>query len=234
MARIRTIKPEFWTDEKLSECSLSARLLFIGLISFADDDGRMEYAPARLRMQVFPCGAVATKKLIEYIGELHEHSLIRLYTVAGKEFLDIPNFLKHQRINRPTPSKIPPFSESSVSPHGVVVSPPSGMEGNGTGKEGKGEKSAPAAPLPEVIGLNKSVWELWFQYRKASKKPIKDVSLLEAMRELASYGEDQEGVVKQAIAAGYQGLWPLKGKPREGPKHKPFVPPPDDPEIAHA
>jgi hypothetical protein len=232
MARIRTIKPEFWTDEKLSECSLSARLLFIGLISFADDEGRMEYAPARLRMQVFPCGAVATKKLIEYIGELHEHSLIRLYTVAGKEFLDIPNFLKHQRINRPTPSKIPPFSESSVSPHGVVVSPPSGMEGNGTGKEGK--KIAPAPPAIVVEGLDAEAWERWRLYRIGIKKPLRDVSIGDAQRELAAFGSDQAAVVQQSIAAGYQGLFPLKAKAREGPKHKPFVPPPDEPEIAHA
>lgn len=113
MARIRTIKPDFWTDEKLSECSLSARLLFIGLWTFADDEGRMEYNPARLRMQIFPDGSVKDSKLIEMIGELSERSVIRIYVVDGKQYLDIPNFVKHQKINRPTPSKIPVYSPTT-------------------------------------------------------------------------------------------------------------------------
>lgn len=129
MARIRTIKPEFWSDEKLSECSLSARLTFIGLWSFADDEGRMEYQPVRLRMQIFPCGSVTLSKLTEYVGELTEYSLIRVYLVDGKQYLDIPGFAKHQRINRPTPSRLP---EYSVSAHGGITER-SPLEGKGTG-----------------------------------------------------------------------------------------------------
>lgn len=144
MARIRTVKPEFWCDEKLSECSLSARLTFIGLWTFADDEGRLDHQPARLRMQIYPCGSVSLGKIREFLGELSERSLIRIYVVDGKEYIDIPNFTKHQKINRPTPSKLPPFSgsglnESSVSPH-EVVSDDSSLEGKGTGKERKRER----------------------------------------------------------------------------------------------
>lgn len=158
MARIRTIKPEFWTDEKLSECSLSAHLLFMGLISFADDDGRMEYQPARIRMQIFPCGRVAHGELIECIRELSERSVIRLYTVDGKDYLDIPNFRKHQKINRPTQSKLPGFSgklsENSVSAHG------------GKGKERKGsirdyvpvdESTGSSEKKPKANGLDRNL-----------------------------------------------------------------------------
>jgi hypothetical protein len=45
MARIRTIRPEFWTSEQVTECSMPARLLFIGLWNFCDDGGRMPYSP---------------------------------------------------------------------------------------------------------------------------------------------------------------------------------------------
>ena len=58
MARIRTIKPEFWTDEKIVELSAFARLLFIGLWNFADDAGRMEFSAKRLKMQIFPADDV--------------------------------------------------------------------------------------------------------------------------------------------------------------------------------
>ncbi|MCS5946284.1 hypothetical protein LNP25_19480 [Klebsiella variicola subsp. variicola] len=53
MARIRTVKPEFWTDEKVVECSIPARLLFIGLFNFANDMGCLERSPKRLKMQIF-------------------------------------------------------------------------------------------------------------------------------------------------------------------------------------
>lgn len=44
MARIRTIKPEFWSDEKLSPLAPIDRLTFLGLISMADDYGRVHDA----------------------------------------------------------------------------------------------------------------------------------------------------------------------------------------------
>lgn len=147
MARIRTIKPEFWSDEKLSECSLSARLTFVGLWTFADDAGRLEFQPARIRMQIYPCGSVSLAKLSEYLGELTEHSLIRRYVVDGKEYIDIPNFEKHQRINRPTPSRLP---EYSLSPH-TPVNEDSPLEGKGTGKGG--ERAKRACTLPEPFDL---------------------------------------------------------------------------------
>ncbi len=166
MARIRTIKPEFWSDEKLSECSLSARLLFIGTISFADDDGRLENSPVRLRMQIFPCGTVRPKQFTEWLGELTERSLIRQYAVDGKEFIDIPGFAKHQKINRPTASRLPPYLTST---HGnrreSSVSPTESRRGNGMDSEGNGRDPlrssspvslTPSPPLGAGPGSDKS------------------------------------------------------------------------------
>jgi hypothetical protein len=58
--------------------------------------------------------------------------------------------------------------------------------------------------------LDLTAWERWISYRKRIRKPIKPVSMLAAQRQLAGYGPDQAAVVEQAIAAGYQGLFPLK------------------------
>lgn len=156
MARIRSIKPEFWSDEKLSECSLSARLLFIGLWTFADDEGRAEYQPARIRMQVFPCGSVNLVKVRELLGELTERSLIRVYVVDSKEYLDIPNFAKHQRINRPTASKLPAFlTEHSVSSQGGLTL---GVEKE---KEGSRQTHKPSksrkTPIPDSFALSEGM-----------------------------------------------------------------------------
>lgn len=134
MARIRSIKPEMWTDERLTECSLSARLLFIGLLNFADDNGNQVYSAKRIKMQVFPADNIETLPLIE---ELITHGLLIEYSVSGEKYLNIKGFKKHQVINRPSKTDIPVanFHEDSVSTHGLLTD---GREGKG--EEGKGEK----------------------------------------------------------------------------------------------
>ncbi len=204
MARIRSIKPEFWSDEKLSECSLSARLTFIGLWTFADDEGRMEFQPIRLRMQIYPCGSVTLVKLREYLGELSERSLIRLYVVDGKEYLDIPGFAKHQRINRPTESRLPDYS---MSTHGALNAP-SPLERKG--KEGRGSAQGCASPHDSLAeppeGLDLEAWGRWVFYRQRIKKPLRDVSIPAAQREMAALGADQAAAVEHTIAKGWTGL----------------------------
>ncbi len=105
MARIRTIKPDFWVDEKVVEVSAFARLLFIGLWNFADDVGRMEYRPNKIKMQIFPADSL---DISELIGELRGESLVNVYVVEGKEYLGINGFSKHQKIDKRLNSKHPP------------------------------------------------------------------------------------------------------------------------------
>lgn len=54
MARIRTIKPEFWEDEKIGRLPIPCRLFFIGCWNFADDYGVIKGNPALLKSQIFP------------------------------------------------------------------------------------------------------------------------------------------------------------------------------------
>ncbi|GAB0505006.1 hypothetical protein KU15F69_18860 [Escherichia coli] len=54
MARIRTIKPEFWTDEDMAELSEPACLLAIGLLNYADDEGYFNANPKLIKAAVFP------------------------------------------------------------------------------------------------------------------------------------------------------------------------------------
>ena len=64
MARYRTVKPELYSDEKLCEVSRDCRLLFIGLFNFADDKGRMAYAPKLIKMEIFPGDEDVTPKQV--------------------------------------------------------------------------------------------------------------------------------------------------------------------------
>jgi hypothetical protein len=146
VARIRTIKPEFWTDEKIVELSFPARLLFVGLWNFADDDGRLVYSPKRLKMQIFPGDTVDVGPLF---GELVKASLVELYQIAGVNYMTVKHFAKHQRIDRRTPSKIPApttrLVEDSAStrrtPTTEVEVEGNGVEGNGTDGNGSAARA---------------------------------------------------------------------------------------------
>ena len=81
MARIRSIKPEFWTSEQIAECSPNTRLLFIGMWSFCDDYGVHPASCARLKMEVFPADAIGSAEIRRMIDELTSNGLIAEYEV---------------------------------------------------------------------------------------------------------------------------------------------------------
>jgi hypothetical protein len=119
--RIRSIKPEFWTDAKVSSLGYLARLLFIGLWNHADDEGRFKSDPRILKGFLFPVDDKTTvKDIAGALSELSVSTLVLLTEIDGEKYGCCPNFKKHQKINRPTPSKLPEVTESSVSTHGVI------------------------------------------------------------------------------------------------------------------
>lgn len=129
MARIRTIKPDFWTDEKLTECSLSARLLFIGTWNFADDNGNLQASAKKLKMQIFPADNIDCQPLLD---ELIAHGILIEYSVNEEKYLHIKGFKKHQVINRPSKTNIPQciLSEYSLNTQEELTD----------GREGKGRE----------------------------------------------------------------------------------------------
>lgn len=94
MARTRDIKPGFFKNEQLAECSFAARLLFAGLWTLCDREGRLEYRPKRIKAELFPFDAV---EIPELAVELNGQKLIVLYEAGGQQYLAIPTFPKHQR-----------------------------------------------------------------------------------------------------------------------------------------
>lgn len=91
--RARSIKPGFYKNEELAECSFPARLLFPGLWMMADRSGRMEYRPKRIKAELLPFDS---EDVVALLDELEKHGLIRRYEVEGSAFLWIPGFSKHQ------------------------------------------------------------------------------------------------------------------------------------------
>ena len=107
MARIRSLKPELWQDEAVGACSHSARLLFIGLITQADDEGRLAGAKRLLWSLLYPWEDYDPDSLEEWLTELVEGELIQRYESRGRDYIALPTWKTHQRISHPTASKLP-------------------------------------------------------------------------------------------------------------------------------
>lgn len=134
MARIRTIKPEFWTNDKVVSCSLNARLLFIGLWNFADDEGRLIDSPRQIKMRIFPGDDFTATDVHDLLNDLSRNSLIIRYSVEDQNLIQVRGW-DHQKINRPNESKLPPPEHASSVNEPGLFSEPHLPEGKGREKE---------------------------------------------------------------------------------------------------
>lgn len=106
MPRIRTIKPEFWSDEKIGPLSPLDRLVFLGLVSMADDAGRLVDSVRKINGDLFPhtddnCGPS--------LDRLAEAGVIRRgATSSGQRVIQVAGWTKHQKIDKPnTKTQLP-------------------------------------------------------------------------------------------------------------------------------
>ncbi|MFP2504604.1 hypothetical protein [Buttiauxella gaviniae] len=105
MARSRNIKPGFFTNDELAECSAFARLLFAGLWTIADRKGRLDDRPKKIKALVLPFDEVDCDDLLE---QLNKQKFITRYTVEQNQFIQINNWDKHQNPHcKEAPSEIP-------------------------------------------------------------------------------------------------------------------------------
>ena len=111
MARKRMIDPEFWSDEEIGQWSHSARLFYIALWNFSDDEGRFKAHDNLLKSEIFPYDdQVDIENLKKEIN-----GKIQWYEIEGLKYGFVRNFLKHQSLDRPKKSKLPPPPEESTT-----------------------------------------------------------------------------------------------------------------------
>jgi hypothetical protein len=149
MPRIRSIRPEFWTRRKLAAASPEVRLVMIGVIQLADDEGRLEADPVILRSQLFPAGGIGQaefNRAIEYLASIDE---IVVYEVDGAPYASIPGWRdkkswQYQQISKAQPSRLPgPLPEDSGNDPAEDGTPP------GADAE---ESESPPEPAPDRSG----------------------------------------------------------------------------------
>ena len=230
MARIRTVKPELFRHEALFEAELKSglplRLAYVGLFTACDREGRFKWKPRALKLDVLPYDDVDFSRVLD---ALVTHGFIVKYEFDGDEFGCIPSWGSHQIVNnRESVSVLPSLEESTTCTRDSRVSdaPPSPLvqdQGEGKGREkerkGRGKEGESAQPAyPD--GLDVSAWDRWVAYRKGIGKPLKPVSWPAAMQAMAKHGQHQTAVVDQSIAAGWQGLFDIKGTSGNAAKPK--------------
>src|ERR1051325_7668213 len=97
VARVRLLKPGFFTNEVLANCSFPARLLFAGLWCLADCEGKLEDRPKKIKAEILPYDTVDIENLL---AELEEHGFIVRYKIGSRKqlrrYILIPTFAKHQ------------------------------------------------------------------------------------------------------------------------------------------
>lgn len=114
MARARSLKPGFFTNEDLIELPFEYRLLFAGLWTQADREGRLEDRPKKIKLNVFPGDDVDCDA---GLNALQSRGFILRYSANDKKFIQILSWAKHQSPHvKEAASSIPPPTEHQTSP----------------------------------------------------------------------------------------------------------------------
>jgi len=140
MARIRTIKPEFWTDETIVELPLECRLLFIGMWNFCDDQGFIDYRPKQIKMRVMPADDI---DIVEALRILVRASLVLVWEAETGLVLQVRNWTKHQKVanaarERYSPDYLVERTADDLTLMRTNYSYPAEGIKEGKGREGKG------------------------------------------------------------------------------------------------
>ena len=141
MARIRTIKPQFFKHERLydleRETGFPLRVAFAGLWTVADREGRFHWRPRTLKTDVLPHDELDFAAVLE---ALERGGFILRYQVGLETYGEIPSWLLHQHINLKEADSIIPARESTCEHVPDAVPARSGSRGERKGKERKGKE----------------------------------------------------------------------------------------------
>ena len=163
--RIRTIKPEFYRSADIADLSIEDRLLFIGIWSYVDDNGVGRDEEDLIVTDLFPkdyfkdpAGTLA--RVATGLARLADAGLIVRYRVDGRSYLQVTNWGRHQKIDRPNKPRYPRSdadgAELATTLASVATNPSWGAEDQGNrGSEDQSSSSetADAAPRPDVESL---------------------------------------------------------------------------------
>jgi len=227
MARIRTIKPEFFRHGGLfdaeQETGLPLRIAFAGLWSACDRDGRFQWKPRELKLDALPFDTVDFSRVLD---ALRTRGFVLKYVIDGVAYGFIPSWDRHQVINnREAASALPAPDENSIESvtstrearvDDASATPLVQLAGEGKGKEGKGRegKSPSDAPAPQPPtfdakatplreGVDATHLKDWI---KARKSPLTETAWLGLRVEAAKAGISAAEAVRICAVKGWRGF----------------------------
>lgn len=218
MGRIRTIKPEFPQSESMGRVNRECRLCFILLFTLADDSGRLRGNSRMLASLLYPYDDDAKKYIDSWLTDLHKEGCITRYEIDGDQYIQINKWLQHQKIDKPSPSKIPVFDDSrgfaNIRDDSVAD------QGKDQGKDQEEERIKEARKLASPDGVSDSVWQDFQKLRKAKKAPITETAIAGIKREAQKAGYSLQQALQTCCERGWIGFkaeW-VTGKPVEDAK----------------
>lgn len=116
MARKRMIDPSIWQSEDFGKLSTLAKIVFIGLFSLADDEGRGRCNPVYLKSTLFPYEeSIRSADIDKTLSEISSNMSVVLYSCNGSSYYSLLSWDTFQKIDRPSQSKIPEYNESTMN-----------------------------------------------------------------------------------------------------------------------
>ena len=122
--RIRSIKPEFWRSEDVAALDWYARLVFIGLWSYVDDNGVGRDDERIICADLFALDESFSESSLRAhaaLNTLSNRGMITRYSVDGRRFLHITTWERHQKINRPSPPRLPLPTSGNAGIHDTLT-----------------------------------------------------------------------------------------------------------------
>jgi len=209
----------------MGRVSRESRLCFILLWTIADDAGRLRGNSRMLASLLYPYDDDAKNKIDGWLGQLSDEGCIDRYEVDGTSYIQVRKWTDHQKIDKPSQSRLPAFDEDSrtfakgseasttdLGPRTVDLGMDLGVEGT---------KKPAQAPFVLPDWINAKHWDIWHQCPKRRKATVDQKQLavdkLQAWREA---GQDHAGALENAAVGGNQGLFLPNGSGRVVPMNK--------------
>lgn len=217
MARIRTIKPDFFRHEGLYEAEvkykLPLRISFAGLWTACDREGRFKWLPRALKLDVLPYDELDFSRVLD---ALLTCGFIVKYSKDGKDYGCIPSWNIHQVINnRESESIIPPPEESTIYTReprvdDASLTPLVHTQVEGKGREGKrkGNKESAVVTRPDFI--DQQIWNDWLVIRAKKNSPLTQTAWSLFCNEAAKAGWSTEDAIKECCLrnwASFKSKW---------------------------
>lgn len=244
MGRIRTVKPEFWRHEVLSALLPETHMLAAALINYADDEGYFNAHPGLVKAECMPLREPSVS-IHDSLCELSKIGFIQMAKGSdGKTYGRVVKFAEHQRVNRPTPSKIKQlvsFSEHSVSPQCAVVDeslPELGsrnlevgsrnLEKEHDSADAQADKpakvSVTAKDLVNDYGISQQHAAEWLAVRKEKRAKLTKTAMDRMMAECDKAGITLADAVVMCVERSWAGFKAeyLKGQPAKQSAHTGF------------